>query len=268
VAAWLDRVHAATRPPLWLDDTAYTARLLAGGRAPWNDVAACVEWRRAALRLLAPDVAVLDIAAMVREWVAQALPPAPGLAAAPPVTARLGAMLVDRDFRDRTLDLATALRASTDRPLALAIPSPWRWVMLACTGAVTRQADIDEDAVDDATLHIADFLRQFGACGVDALLLEDADDGAAAQAVGLYQTILNLGRHYRWDLGWHLSESPPAGHGFDFVIAPCRTAGIAIPAGFWQGEAPPVAARGEFLYASIPVDADPRRVLERLAVLR
>jgi len=61
---------AGTRRLLWLDHCAYSARLLAGGRAPWLDVAACAAWLRQAQGLLRSDVLALPLAEVAAARVA------------------------------------------------------------------------------------------------------------------------------------------------------------------------------------------------------
>src|ERR1700760_1624981 len=65
---WAELIEAAGRRPLWLDDTKYTAGLLGKGSAPWLRVAEWANWRRTALKLLNPDVAVLDVSAAAEAW--------------------------------------------------------------------------------------------------------------------------------------------------------------------------------------------------------
>ena len=61
MGAWVKMVVTAPQPPLWIDDTAYTSRLLLGGRSPWLDVAMCMNWRQRAIKLLRPSLAVLYV---------------------------------------------------------------------------------------------------------------------------------------------------------------------------------------------------------------
>jgi hypothetical protein len=133
------------------------------------------------------------------------------------------------------------------------------------------------DEVDTCAVYVAEFLRSFGICGVDALLLEEApgDEPADAEALGWYQPIFNIAEHYRWDLGLHLPDSDGSLSALapvQFVITPRALAGViragTLPAAFWNDTAPDPASTGKLRFATVPADAVPEHVLTRLAVLR
>src|SRR5256885_5582144 len=69
MGAWLALLAETVRPPLWLDDAAYSARLLAGGSPPWLEVSALVSWRRRVQTLLNASVSVLDVAPLADAWI-------------------------------------------------------------------------------------------------------------------------------------------------------------------------------------------------------
>lgn len=261
---------------LWLDYGAYAARLLANGAAPWLDADAAGAWLRKAQSLLKSDVVVLPVAAVTEQW----LRARPELAAAMAAKSRavfpLKTLLADAPLRAHLVELARVLRALFDKqPLVLALPSPRRWAALAYSQAYTGETpELDADVVDSAAAYVADFLRAFADCGIDGLLLcEDAASApATADDLALYQPVFNVAAHYRWDAGLQLPPGSPgaAGDGPAFVLADEPLAGlptgIAVPPAFWTGAAPPPAAG--FRYAEIPAEAQPERVLERLALLR
>ena len=261
---------------LWLDYGAYAARLLAGGQVPWLDADAAGGWLRKAQSLLKSDVAVLPVAAVVEAW----LQVNPALVSAMGAKRRtvfpLKTLLADEPLRAHLAGLARVLRAGlSSTPLVLALPSPRLWVGLAYAQANGGEAaEVDADAVDGAAAYVADFLRGFAESGLDGLLLEESaeTEPATAEDLQLYQAVLNVAAHYRWDLGLRMPAGRGTAQGLAFALSPVELAGVAtglrLPAEFWDGGAASVAPSGGFRYAEIPAAANPEAVLERLAALR
>jgi hypothetical protein len=279
VGVLLDKINL-TRPLVWLDDQAYAARLLGGGRIDWLDAAALVALRRKAGGLLRAELTLLPAAAVAAAWLEAQPELRQAMAAKPRAVVPLRTLLADPGLRARLDELIRALRAGLPgRPLVLAIPSPRRWLAEAYRAAHGDSAVLSAGAeeIDTAAVYVAEFLRSFGESGLDAVLLQEAagDEPASAAEVAWYQPVLNIAGHFRWDLGLQL----PGGAGFAgpaqglaFVIAPqpppgCA-AGLALGAEFWSGAAPPKAPAGGFLFTVVPADAVPEQVLERLALLR
>jgi len=271
---------AARSRLLWLDYTDYATNLLANGQAPWLDTAACVAWVRKAQSLLRSDVVMLPMGEVAAAWL-DAHPAALEAMAAKKrrVAAPLRALLADEGLRIRLVDLALALRAAfAQTPLVLACPSPRRWVAWASARCTAGEAvEIDDDAVDAAASYMADFLRVFSQCGVDAVLLEESaeTEPTSAAAVKLYQPLFNLAAHYRWDIGLRLPQAtqytqPTDGPGF--VITPRVLAapmlGLALPPPCWDTAPAPECPHGGFRFATVPAAAQPETVLARLAAWR
>jgi len=245
---WLELVRTASRPPLWLDDTAYTTRLLTEGTAPWLDAAALTSWRRKALQLLNPDVAVIDVAALARAW-----PNRQGI-------------LQDEVFLAHLGDVTRALRGSTDKPLALSLPAPAVWPALV-EELSQGDCELDVEAIDDLTGDMARLLRSQSENGIDVVLLREGtiSAGLLAARLDLYTSLTNTAHHYRWDIGLHAPAGVPAELGaFDFAIAPAGALGVELGPQFWNGTAPLPAHRTGFHFATIPVDAQPAQVLAQL----
>lgn len=266
---------------LWLDYSEYAGALLSGGSVPWLDVSELVAWQRKAQGLLQSDVLELPIGSVSAAW----LQAHPDLLDAMrgkrrPVFA-LKTLLADPGLRAHLLEIAKGLRASFARlPLALACPSPRRWAIEANRVALASEAsaieDFGPDESEDAAAYLADFLRVFGDVGVDVLLLQESAESEPGDAGGFaaYQPVLNVASHYRWEIGLAApSGRPVAGDaGFGFVIAPQATdgrrSGRIVPHDFWSGSAAPDCTANGFRYASVPGDAKPETVLQRLAALR
>jgi hypothetical protein len=263
---WLDSIKAAGRRPLWLDDTQYTSRLLANGAAPWTNVAEWANWRRTALKLLEPDVAVLDVTAAALAWT-DARPTV--LAGQTEAAGRLRALLCDQGLQAHLRELLQALRALTSKPLALSLISPQRWLTdLDVSGA----RDHGEDAVEDAAADMSQSLRALSEGGLDAILIRE-DRIPVSHVLGrlsCYGSLINVARHYRWDVGILLPSGAPAScPGVDFIVAPGDVAGLLLDPSFWRGGPPPEnLTQAGFVFAEIPADAEAREVLEQLGKLR
>lgn len=276
MATLTGRITAGGRG-LWLDYGAYAARLLANGAVPWLDADAAGAWVRKAQGLLKSDVVMLPVAAVVEQW----------LRAHPDLVAAMGAkrrtvyalrtLLADDGLREHLAALARVLRSSlSGTPLVLALPSPRLWVGQAFAQAhAGESAEVDADAVDGAAAYIADFLRGFADSGLDGLLLEESADTEPASAADLqlYQAVLNVAAHYRWELGLRLPQGRfGGGAGPAFALAPVAlpglVTGLRLPAEFWDGGAAPGCPAGGFRFGEIPAAAQPEAVLERLAALR
>ncbi|MGQ0619814.1 MAG: hypothetical protein ACT4QA_07850 [Panacagrimonas sp.] len=281
MAKLLDRIaNSGNKPALWLDDTAYSDRLLASGRTPWQDGAEYVAFRRKAIGLLKPDFNVVPVAAFANAWVAAHPDLRAAMAGKKRAIAPVRSLLADERLRAHLVETLRGLRAAfAGQPLVLAIPSPRAWVSEAYRLAFGADADVEVggDEADACAVYVAEFLRSFGESGVDGLLLEEIEgaEPASAEELGWYQPVMNIAGHYRWDLGVRLPTaaafSGSAG-GVQFVIAPKSVAGAAngrvLGESFWSGEAAMVAPAGGFRFASVPADAIPEKVLERLATLR
>jgi hypothetical protein len=267
MAAWLDLLSAGGASlPLWLDDTDYTGRLLAGGRVPWLDPTALIAWRRRSVQLLKPSLTVLDVGRVTMAFAARM--PAPG--AGQRSTAALSALLSYQPLQRHITEVLRGLKQCLRIPLALTIPAPNIWPGAVCRTEFSEDMEIDADQTDESSLYIADFLRNFAQLGVDAILLVDdakprPDHG---EQLGLYQPVLNVCRHYGWDTGIKILNAPEDDLGLDFVIAPRGALGVDLGARFWEaGSIPPQVAPGGFRYARVPEDAAPEYVLEKLAAL-
>lgn len=282
--SFIRHLEAAQRPLLWLDDAQYCAALLAGGRAPWLDAAAFVAWRRKSHSLLRADVVALPVAPIVAAWLDQDASLRAAMAARSRVNFPLKTLLASAALRQHLAALLTGLRSSFPAlPLALVCPSPRAWVAAAYRHAFGpgSRVEVGADEVDAATVHCADFLREFALLGVDSVLLEESPDDEPRDAGELewYRAVLNVAGHYRWDVGLLL----PGGHftgglgtaaaradsgGFAFVLAPGPVAadcvGRILPTEFWHGPAAESLPPARFHFAQIPLGIPPELVLDRL----
>lgn len=276
----LDRLATATRPLLWLDDSAYAERLLAAGKTPWHDAAEYLAYRRKSVGLLKPDFISLPIKNFAEAWVAAQPALHAAMKAKTRAIAPLRSLLADEALRAHLVSVLKGLRAAfANDLLVLSLPSPRAWVRQAYQLAFGAEAEIEvgADEADSAAVYVAEFLRSFGESGVDALLLEESADAepVSAEELDWYQPVMNIAGHYRWDVGVRLPTAEKfsgEASALQFVIAPRAIAGtvngLALGDAFWNGAAAAPAPAGGFRYARVPKDAVPEQVLERLAALR
>jgi hypothetical protein len=264
------------KPLLWIEATAYAERLLAGGHAPWRDVAEFVAWHRKAQALLESNVVSLPVAPIGEAWRQADRDLAAAMAAKKRISAPLKVLLASLSLRAHIAEILRALRASyVSTPLALVVPSPRRWVGDAYASVYGEMPDVGEEETDEAAMYAADFLRAFGESRIDVLLLEESAASAPddASQIRWYQPVLNVASHYRWDCGLRLPvwRDLAGANGIDFCIAPAPVAGL--PTGLSLGESwrtgrAPDAPPSGFRYIEIPVDTLPEATLEGLAALR
>lgn len=269
----------AGHPILWLDYVDYAADLLAAGAPPWLHVADCIAWLRKAQGLLHSDVVTLPVNELTRAWISAHANLRQSMAARRKVGYPLKALLGDAALREYLIELLSGLRASFGGTiLALTCPVPEAWIAEAYEDAFGDGAstEIDDDAVDAAAVHIADFLRIFGQSGLDVLLLTGMT-GAVTRIesrLELYQPIFNVCGHYRWDAGLIAADGtgdamPPD---MTFAVTRASTPGgrglVLVPESFWTEGSVQKNALGERLYARIPAHGTPETVLQRLSSLR
>jgi hypothetical protein len=276
---FVNQVAASDHRLLWIDDTDYSSLLLAGGAAPWLDTSAHIAWRRKAQSLLKSSVAALPVARVCAALLASDGALRAAMAAKSRVGFPLKTLLSSEVLRRQVSDLLLGLRGSFSAlPLALVCPSPRAWVGAAYRSAFGDAAEVavGEEEVDGATVQCADFLRAFATTGIDTVLLEETPDSEPQSPAELewYRSVLNVGKHYRWDMGIRF----PAGRCSDtiadvgYFIAPragnVPCFGEAMPTDYWSGAAPDASSRPDFRFVQIPPGLQPELVLDRLTHLR
>jgi hypothetical protein len=268
VGAWLDLLDAATEPPLWLEDTAYSARLLVRGVIPWLNTTSLVNFKLKAFALLKPSVFALDVGLLVAAFSTSKV--VLGSAAPPPAPIEaFEALLSNEELKRHVSSVLLALRQSVRAPLALCMPSPRAWPAKMASG--NESPPLGSDEVDQASLIMASFLRSFAGSAADSLLLNDdaASQPTSTEQLEQYQSVVNVGRHYGWDLGFRVPTTPVGRGDFDFLVAPKGECGVDVGDAFSGPDAPLVTVpQGGFLFAQVPERATPELVMQRLAILR
>jgi hypothetical protein len=280
MVALIQRVLESGSP--WLDYAGYAGNLLAAGRVPWTMVDGALAWLRQSQGLLRSSVVQLPTHAVVAAWLEEYPELTRAMAARSRIAYPLRTLLGDQGLRSHLYTLTEAAAASLPSvPLVLNIPSPRAWLRQSYHQAFPHgPIELNEDAIDSAAAYIADFLRGFPQTKVAGVLLSEDGEATAPsiETVNLYRSIFNLANHYRWDVGIHTPQAnsdtalAATAQGPNFWIAPDPVAGkgngIIVPSSFWSNGKLPDSATGCFHFATIPTEAIPEVVLERLALLQ
>jgi hypothetical protein len=263
---------------LWLDDHAYSARLLANDTPPLLSVADYLAWRRQAVTLLGSDVIELPLAPLCAAW----LDAHPELVAAMGTKQRavapLRALLADTSLRTHLAAIASALRlAFAARPLMVVLPSPAYWIGIAGERANVAAGDIGQREIDAGSVYVAEFLRTFGETGIDGIVLREnaAHPPSAPEEISWYGPVFNVAGHFRWKTGVLLPgdtalERVPESVDFAIARSPLRdvTTALLLPPSIWTDDTPPAVGPADFCYAEVPPDTAPERVLKVIDALR
>jgi hypothetical protein len=264
-------------PVVWLESHEYAGRLLAGGAPQWLDVAAFVGWQRKTQGPLKSSVVSLPVAPVVAAWLDSRPDLRGAMGAKPRSVYPLRVLLADEGLRGHLVEMAAGMRAGVGGVLALALPSPRAWVALAYRQGRGETVTVGADEADSGSVYIADFLRAFGNVGVDVVLLQEAATTRRPRSTILPPINPSTASHYQWDVGLRLTDSlSPSGDAApDIAFAVAERAvfdrlphGVALARDFWEGGEPPAISEPDFRFVEIPSDANPERVLDRLASLR
>lgn len=284
--ALADSLRGGTRAarPLWIDSADYAIRLfLKDGAQAWADAHRSLWWIQQVQSLLKSDVIEIPMGAFMAHWLRRNPQAAPAQHPAKRVARTLLGM---EGPRARLADLLNAVSGSYrgSPPLVLRVPAPRGWLALAATflGETPECGRDDEEAV---AVYLADCLRCFAECGLDGILIDAADEPRrpAPELLDCCNPVINLAGHYRWCLGLQVGDAIEGLQNLDgrvnFLVvpageAPARPAsavlGCGLPAELWRAAAaaPMVPGNASFLFAPVPADAVPEKVLAVVAALR
>jgi len=253
---------------VWLKSSGYARRLLLGESGdPWADGAAkYLSFFSQARGLLRADVAEVDLGDLFRSWVDRHPALRADMASKKRATYPLRRMLEEEGPRQLLDEVTEAVAANLQAqvPMVLVMPAPGAWLAEA-QQMVDRPPEVDDDAVEDAAMYMADFLRCVSARPVGGLLLEEGDSPGPASR---YSPILNAAKHYRWAVVGR-DVAPEAAAVFDATIgtdASAQGRDVSLDL-FGQGTLPAIGS-GQFAFAEIPVGHAPEAVLDAIAQLR
>ena len=273
---------------LWLKSADYAKHLLLGEAGdPWVSAAHYLAYFSQAHALVKPDVAVLEVADLYDSWAATHPDWAESVNKRRRPATALRKLIEPEAPRQVLAEVVEAVLAHLrgQTPLVLAIPSPRRWIRQANQLTGSDETELTGDDVEDGAMYIADLLRSVSTYALSGVLLEEPGAAADFNADDLshYQSMVNVVRHYRWDLALRLpggtAVAPAELANFDAVISNSpeltnagaglsAAVGCDVSAAFAAGQACPALATGQFYFAEVPAGLRPESVLERLSALR
>lgn len=260
----------ANRLRVWLESSGYARRLLLGPEGdPWAEGAAkYLSFFSQARGLLRDDVAVVPVGDLYRSWIARHPGLAMEMAAKKRATFPLRRMLEEEGPRKLLDEVAEAVAANLQGqvPMVLAMPSPAVWLDEAQRMVGREPEERDDDAVEDAAMYIADFVRCVAARPVGGLLIEEAETepGPADR----YAPVFNAARHYRWAVVGR-GVRPGQETLFDAVIGGGDgVQGQDVSDPLFAGGDLPDGGATQFRYARIPPCHPPEAVLDALVRMR
>ncbi len=270
---------AAQQTPLWIDGWNYGEKLLRKGTAPWDDVAALVSFFNQLQGLLKSDVLSVELADFYDHWLASH----PDLLVAMGAKSRLGyalrTLLADPAARQHLKEIVSALcEVHKNTPVLISLPSPRDWLGRAhCQARQVQNVEVSWDDAESGAMYLADFLREFASCGLSGIVLREEQGKAPASdsETARYQPLINVAKHYGWSVvldGCADDYLPASETGVTVCLASANedAQGRKLAPSFWEdnGSADIALAESQFWCVSIPVDAVPEMVLDRLAALR
>lgn len=244
-------------PALWVDGYAFGTRVLRGGEEPWRSPDELGFFLRDLARLLSLELVEVPVGPAIRSWAE-----GQDIALASLGASGMERLIADASFRVHLKrGLETAQGTLGQRHLGLSLPGP------GALAALCLEADeIDEDALDDLALSLADLLRALFRPGLSAFRFEECDP----RALDFYDPLLNVARHYEAAaiivLKGSAESAADAAAGFDLAFGG-GAEGQMLPATFWEGAdfAPSSDSR---LFMELPADAVPETILAKLGQLR
>jgi len=245
-----------------LDGDDYAQSVLLQGRAlPIGEPMAYANFFGQVQDLLQPDAAMLSLGPVYAGLLEDRLQTAMGARSRTGFALRT--MLGDVDVTARAVELVTLVVRTQRRPVVLQIPSPRQWLTRTHPYSGDLEAGaLGADDAENASMYVADWLRNFASLPLAGVLLDDRDAAptAAQPAVPLevYSPVANTADHYRWTLAMrHFDRVELRGSAYT---------GAVIPPDFWRQQDVALGT-ADFLLGAIPADAVPEVVLGRVRAL-
>lgn len=245
-----------------LDHLDYSQAVILQNRPiPWEDPMAYANFMGQAQGLLKPDAALLHLDRFYGHRTATSHSLQDDMSARSRTGFALRTMLADVRTLEIVMDIATTFSQTQREAVVLHLPSPMAW--LATTHAFSGKddaADLDADDAENASMYVADWLRNFSALPVAGVLLDDRTPTGVPRlpSVGLevYTPVINVAENYRWTLGIRSEDS--------VAFREPDTDGRVLGAGFWSTVASPLPASG-FYFSQLPATAVPEDVITLMA---
>lgn len=257
----------------WLDWFDYGQKVILNDRdIPWGDTASLVNFLGQGQSLLKLGVASIPLGDYFNWWITQKPAALEEMHGKKRVGFALKKFLANTSLRKDLKDLISAAAASSSTPFVLSIPSPRQllpWAHGTANQLSESAIDLEEVAVDSATVYLADFLREFADTQLAGVLVYEADNAELeSEQLALYQPIVNIGDAYQWAIGVYAPSSVGTFSALDLMISEnnedCGIIARPLPDNFWSKGG---KSDSDFAYGKVPADAIPEKVLEVLAGL-
>lgn len=245
-----------------LDHLDYSqAVILQNRQIPWDDPMAYANFIGQGQSLLKPDIAILHLDRFYAREVESNDRLRFDMSAKKRTGYALRTLLADGEVLDRAWALANTLTQSQGDPVVLQVPSPWRWLLAthAMSGKADHQ-DLDSDDAENASMFVADWLRNFSELPLAGVLLDDrvsaGGEHPASVDLDVYSPIINVTENYGWTLGMRREDTVDL-----WKVEP---RGRVLDAEYWTGKStPPPTA--ELIFSELPPTAVPEDVMARVA---
>lgn len=262
-------------PQLILDAASYAQRVLLQNRdVPWHDATAYANHLGQLQALLKPAVALVALDRMLQHEIESNEQCRLAMAARSRTGFAAKTLLADEGVRQRAQDLIAAVVKTQREPVVLHLMSPLALLTLTDRAVdPASTAAFDAEDAEGTAIYVADWLRSFAEFDIAGVVFDERGDGGgvASSAAGpagafagalaeSYQPIVNVAEHYGWTLGFR---------GVDEVrfTSPDAVIPVLEPGALLES-APADLPPGGLLFAEIPEDAVPERVLVCLEGLR
>ncbi len=250
---------------LILDHFDYSQTVILQNRdIPWTDPMAYANFVGQGQSLLKPDVTLLHLDRFYAQLVQEDKRLQFEMSAKSRTGFALRTLLADAETIDRVWALANTLTQTQREPVLIQLPSPMRW--LCDTHHLSGKDDVlelDADDAENASMYVADWLRNFSTLPVAGLVLNDRLTAPVVNTTTVeletYSPVNNVAENYGWSVVLRREES--------LQLWKQEHGSKILESGFWSaGSATPDLSG--LVFAEIPAEAVPEQVIERLAALR
>ncbi|HBI04744.1 MAG TPA: hypothetical protein DDY49_12030 [Paenibacillaceae bacterium] len=276
---------------VWLDFIPYANRLFAAGREDiWSNADTFISNFSHWQGLLRSDILSIPLYDFYADWINEnmdLLQTWAGKKATFSLKKLLAAEKPRKEISDVLIGLHNLYKGA--QPFVLRFPSPQKWLQLLHPMVRPGQElMISEEDIEVASMHLAEYLRNFSSHGLSAIVMEENNqlNMMSNQVCTLYQPVFNLAKHYQWSVGIHLEESVDESleitDKIDFYLfgnsdfttllhqwEKGNNIGGGLNRDFWsKQQVLPERLQAKFMYGEVPEDAEPETVLSQLKWLR
>jgi hypothetical protein len=175
-------------------------------------------------------------------------------------------------------------------PVVVLIDGGSNWLRWAAgLAGADYETSVTADQVDRTSVYLADLLRRLSDSSVCAVVIDLSSRASetVSEEFDLHRPMTNLARHYQWQTGILVEEISVDLMGIraDFVLTTTTTTttpgfdsskigdqapmkAITLDRDFWLSDSFMEIPGSGLCYGKVPADANPERVLARLAGLR